>query len=49
MLETVVGVVVLTKYLHHPSYLANRAYMQTTYELYAQDFSVKLNVVLNCR
>ena len=47
--ETVVGVVVLAKYSKHLSCLVNRAYMQTTYEPYAQDFSVKLNVMLNCR
>ena len=49
MSETVVGVVILAKYSKHPSCLANRAYMQTTYEFYIQDFSVKLNVMLNFR
>ena len=49
MSETVVGVVVLAKYSKHPSCLVNRAYMQTTYEFYIQDFSVKLNVMLNFR
>ena len=49
MLEAVVDVVVLVKYSKHPSCLVNRVYMQTTYEPYAQDFSAKLNVMLNCR